>query len=112
MTGLDHLARFEAWRDRLPGRQKNPKRSATVEFDKTWLATPCDWALRIYGQSIGGFGLVDHRERSIPTARYGTRAAAELAAALWIETGLTPAYQTDERVAAARRDAARGREAA
>lgn len=81
-------------------------RSATVEFDKTWLARPLDWSLRIVGQSIGGFGFIDHSERSIPTARFGTREAAERVAAIWIETGLTPAAQTDERVAAVRAEIA------
>jgi hypothetical protein len=74
-------------------------RTAHVEYDKTWLARPLDWALRIAGPSIGGYGEIDHSDRSIPTARYATKEAADRAAALWIETGLTPAYQTDERVA-------------
>lgn len=78
------------------------QRSATVEFDKTWLSQPTNWALRIVGQSIGGYGFINHSARTIPTARYGTREAADRAAALWIETGLTPAYQTDERVAEVR----------
>lgn len=78
------------------------KRSATVEFDKTAFTRPLDWALRIVGQSIGGYGFINHSARTIPTARYGTREAADRAAALWIETGLTPAYQTDERVAEVR----------
>jgi hypothetical protein len=82
------------------------KRSATVEFDKTWFARPLDWSLRIVGQSLGGYGFIDHSARSIPTSRYGTRADAERAAAIWIETGLTPAYQTDERVAEVRAQAA------
>lgn len=84
-----------------------PHRSATVEFDKTWLARPLDWSLRIVGHSIGGYGFIDHGGRSIPTARFGTREAAGRAAALWIETGLTPANQTDERVAAVRAGIAR-----
>lgn len=79
---------------------ENSRRTATVEFDKTWLARPLDWSLRIVGQSIGGYGFIDHSQRSIPTARFGARDAADRAAAIWIETGLTPAYQTDERVAA------------
>lgn len=79
-----------------------PIRSATVEFDKTWLSRPLDWSLRIVGQSVGGYRFIDDTARSIPTARFGTREAAERASAIWIETGLTPAYQTDERVAAVR----------
>lgn len=91
----------------------SPIRSATVEFDKTWLARPLDWSLRIVGQSIGGSGFIDHSDRRIPTARFATREAAERAAGIWIETGLTPASQTDERVAAVRAEmAALVREAA
>lgn len=84
----------------------NAKRSATVEYDKTAFTRPLDWAVRIFGHSIGGYGFIDHRNRTIPTSRYATREMADLAAAIWIETGLTPAYQTDERVAEVRADIA------
>lgn len=80
-------------------------RTAKVDFDKTWLARPIDWSLRIVGQSIG-CGYIDHSERRIPTARFARRADADRAAAIWIETGLTPAYQTDERIAAVRAEMA------
>jgi hypothetical protein len=76
------------------------ERTAIVEFERTWLAPPMDWALRIAGPSVGGYGVIDHLTRSIPTARYASKEAAQRVAAIWIETGLTPAYQTDERVAA------------
>lgn len=75
-------------------------RTYTVEFDKTWLSRTLDWSLRIVGQSVGGYGFIDHRAKWLPTARYATRELAERAGDIWVATGLTPAAQTDERVAA------------
>lgn len=77
----------------------NP-RTATVEFAETWLDAPLDWSLRIVGQSVGGYGFIDDTAKRLPTARYATRELADRAARIWIETGLTPAYQTNERLAA------------
>lgn len=77
-------------------------RTATIRNERTWLSTPQDWALRIRGEAVGGYGFIDHLDRSIPTARFATQEDAERVAAVWIETGLTPAFQTPERIAAAR----------
>lgn len=74
-------------------------RTAEVRFDKTWLLTPLDWSLYLGGQSVGGYGVLSIKRRA---ARYGTKARAEAAAAVWIETGIPPAFQTVERIDAAR----------
>lgn len=75
-------------------------RTYTVEFDKTWLPRPLDWSLRIVGQSVGSYGFIDDSAKWLPTARFATRELAERAGAIWVATGLIPAAQTDERVAA------------
>lgn len=72
-------------------------RTFTVAFDKTWFRAPLDWSLLISGPSVGGYGTLD-RSRS----RYATEAAAITAGEIWAETGITPAFQTPERLAAAR----------
>lgn len=68
-------------------------RTATVGFEKTWFERPLDWSLRIAGPSVGGYGVVDHLTRHLPTARYATEEAALRAASVWIATGVTPAFQ-------------------
>lgn len=72
-------------------------RTFTVVFDKTYFRTPLDWSLFISGSSVGGYGTLD-RSRS----RYATEEAATTAGEIWTETGITPAFQTPERIAAAR----------
>ena len=71
-------------------------RTFTVAFDKTWFREPLDWSLWISGPSVGGYGTLD-RSRS----RYATEEAATQAGEIWAETGITPAFQTPERIAAA-----------
>lgn len=108
---METLAKTQRWTMLVTEHRAalNTERSATIEFERTWLSRPQDWALRIVGHSIGGYGYIDHSTRDLPTARFCSKEAAEQAATIWIETGLTPSAQTDERVAAVRGELARRR---
>lgn len=66
-------------------------RFASVEHHITYLRAPLNWRVRIWGQSVGGYGVLDGS-----VSRYADRDRAELVADIWIATGITPAFQTDE----------------
>jgi hypothetical protein len=80
-------------------------RTATVRLEPSQLAPALSWALRIKGQSVGGYGRIDHLNRHDASARFASREAADRCAAIWIETGITPAFQTAERIDESRRSA-------
>lgn len=73
-------------------------RFASVEYDRSYMRMPLNWRLRIWGPSVGGYGTLDGT-----SSRYATEAQAETAAAVWMATGVTPAFQND----AMRQDVAR-----
>lgn len=66
-------------------------RTAKVEFERSYLRTPLNWRLRLWGPSVGGYGILNGTNSS----RHATKETAELTAAIWIGTGVTPAHQTD-----------------
>jgi hypothetical protein len=76
-------------------RAASDQRFATVERDVTYLRTPLNWRLRIWGQGIGGYAAA---EGSV--SRYARQADAERTAEIWLEHGLYPHLQTAERLAA------------
>lgn len=63
-------------------------RTATIQYDHSWLPTPLHWTLRYEGQSVGGYGVVRGG-----IAKFADRARAEQVAAVWLATGVTPAFQ-------------------
>jgi hypothetical protein len=71
------------------------ERRFTVEFDQSWLARPLNWKLRIWGPSVGGYGVLNGA-----SSKYADKADAERVGAVWAATGLTPAFQTEDRIAA------------
>ena len=70
-------------------------RTFTVGLAPSYLPTPLNWKLRIWGPSVGGYGTLVGA-----ASTYADKAVAERAGAIWIATGITPAFQTAERVAA------------
>lgn len=63
-------------------------RFAVVERDVSWLRTPLNWRLRIYGQGVGGYAPAEGSE-----SRYAEKADADRAGRIWLESGIYPAHQ-------------------
>jgi hypothetical protein len=67
-------------------------RSYEVEFRRSYLPDQLHWRLRCYGQSVGGYGVLNGTNPS----SYHTEAAAEAAGTEWVRTGVTPAHQGEK----------------
>lgn len=63
-------------------------RFAVVDRDISYLRTPLNWRLRIYGQGVGGYAPA---EGSV--SRYARKADAERTAQVWMDAGVYPAQQ-------------------
>lgn len=72
-----------------------PARTATVEFVQSYLPTPLNWRLRLIGQSVGGYGVLNNTFGG----SFGTEEHAEQAGAIWVATGIVPAHQSERAVA-------------
>jgi hypothetical protein len=64
-------------------------RFAVVDHEKSWLKTPLNWRVRIYGQGIGGYAPADGK-----VTRHARKADAERTAQVWMSDGIYPAQQT------------------
>jgi hypothetical protein len=68
--------------------EAKPTRFAVVDHAQSWLKTPLNWRLRIWGQGVGGYAPAEGSE-----SRYSQKDRAERAARIWLETGVYPAQQ-------------------
>jgi hypothetical protein len=64
-------------------------RFAVVDHEKSWLRTPLNWRVRIYGQGVGGYAPADGS-----VSRHARRQDAERIAQVWMSDGIYPAQQT------------------
>ena len=64
-------------------------RFAVVDHEKSWLKTPLNWRVRIYGQGVGGYAPADGA-----ITRFADKARAERTARIWMEQGIYPAHQS------------------
>lgn len=75
-------------RSGMTGQPVPAPRFAVVDHEKSWLKTPLNWRLRIYGQGIGGYAPADGS-----VSRYADKARAEQVARVWMEEGIYPGQQ-------------------
>lgn len=75
-------------RTSMTGQPVPAPRFAVVDHEKSWLKTPLNWRVRIWGQGIGGYARADGS-----VSRYGDKARAERAAQVWMDEGIYPGQQ-------------------
>ena len=63
-------------------------RFAVIDRDISYLRTPLNWRVRIYGQGVGGYARADGS-----VSRYADKARAEQVAQVWMDDGIYPAQQ-------------------
>lgn len=78
--------------DRIP-EGATEARFAVVDHEKSWLMTPLNWRVRIYGQGVGGYAPADGS-----VSRYADKARATAVAQVWMEQGIYPAQQGHQRL--------------
>lgn len=67
-------------------------RFAVVDRDVSYLLTPLNWRLRIYGKGVGGYAPAEGS-----ASRYADKSRADAAAQVWLDTGIYPANQQQSR---------------
>jgi hypothetical protein len=67
-------------------------RFAIVEHEVSYLLTPLNWRLQIWGQGVGGYA-----PAVASISRYADKARAEAAAQIWMSDGIYPAQQDNNR---------------
>ena len=85
---------------RIPA-SATPARFAVVDHEKSWLKTPLNWRLRIWGQGVGGYAPAVGS-----VSRYADKARAEQVAQIWMDEGIYPAFQQPRSQSRPRRAAA------
>lgn len=70
------------------------QRSYRIETRRDYISG-FDWRLLLTGPSVGGYGTL----KDSFGGKYQDEEAARARGAIWVETGITPAFQTPERIA-------------